>query len=141
MNTNHVVSLISNVRAKANNLIAAELERHNHTGLVPSHGAILRALFMQGPQPMSALANAIGRQKNTVTSLVQKLEKAGYVSRAASPADSRVTIVSLTEKGKASQTDFEEISRTLLDAVWGDMPQGEREALVAGLERLLKNLG
>ena len=89
---------------------------------------------------MSALAEAIGKQKNTVTTLVGKLEQAGYVIKSPSQEDSRVTLVSLSGKALAAKADFDAISHTLLDAVWGDMPQADRETLVAGLEKVLRNI-
>lgn len=141
MKTEHVVALVGRVREQANALLIAQLKKYGHDGLAPSHGALLHTLFSRGTMPMGALAEAIGRQKNTVTTLVHKLEAAGYVVREPSQEDSRVTLVSLTDKALAARADFESISRTLLDAAWGNMPQHEREALVQGLETVLHNLG
>ena len=140
MKTDHIVALVSRIRGEANSLLVAELEKRGHSGLAPSHGAILHALSVRGPIPMSALADAIGKQKNTVTTLVNKLEQAGYVVKTPSREDSRVTLVSLSEKAVAAQPDFAAISQTLLNSVWADMPQAEREALVTGLEKILRNL-
>lgn len=140
MKTDHIVALISRIREQANNLLVAELAKRGHSGLAPSHGAILHTLSERGPMPMSALADAIGKQKNTVTTLVNKLEQAGYVVKTPSREDSRVTLVSLSEKAVAAQPDFAAISQTLLNSVWADMPQGEREALVTGLEKILRNI-
>jgi len=140
MKTDHIVALVSRVRGEANSLLVAELEKHGHSGLAPSHGAILHALAERGPMPMSALAEAIGKQKNTVTTLVNKLQQAGYVVKTPSREDSRVTLVSLSDKAVAAQPDFAAISQTLLNSVWADMPQTEREALVQGLEKILRNI-
>ena len=54
--------------------------------------------------------------------------------------DSRVTLVSLSPKAVAAGPDFAAISQILLSAVWADMPQAEREALVLGLEKVLRNI-
>jgi len=140
MHTDHIVALMSTVLRKANNLIVEELTKRGHTGLVPSHGAILARLFKDGPQPMSSLAKSIGRKKNTVTTLVKKLESEGYVTRAPSPHDSRVSLVSLTPQGEAFRPDFKAISETLLHTLWGHMPIDERVSLMAGLENLSTNL-
>ena len=140
MKTDHIVALVSRVRGEANSLLVAELEKHGHSGLAPSHGAILHALAERGPMPMSALAEAIGKQKNTVTTLVNKLQQAAYVVKNPSREDSRVTLVSLSDKAVAAQPDFAAISQTLLNSVWADMPQAERETLVKGLEKILRNI-
>lgn len=140
MKTDHIVALVSRIREQANNLLVAELAKRGHSGLAPSHGAILHALAERGPMPMTALAEAIGKQKNTVTTLVGKLEQVGYVLKTPSRADSRVTLVSLSPRAVAAGPDFAAISQALLAAVWGDMPQAEREALVQGLEKVLRNI-
>ncbi len=141
MQTEHVIALVSRIRESANALLVSELARLGHPDLAPSHGAILAVLYDRGELPMGALAQAIGRKKNTLTVLVRKLEQAGYVQRTVSPGDSRVSMIALTAKGEAFREDFGAISRMLLSRVWGDMEQGQREVLVQGLERILVNLG
>jgi MarR family transcriptional regulator, organic hydroperoxide resistance regulator len=141
MRTDHIIALLSGIRERAHALISAELERRGHPGLAPSHGAILARLYEQGALSMSVLAREIGRRKNTVTSLVRKLEAAGYVRRQEDPEDDRVTLVALTEKGEAFRADFKEVSDILLAKVWGRMDGPRKAKLVAGLEELLRNLG
>jgi DNA-binding MarR family transcriptional regulator len=142
MNTDGIIALAARVRARANEIIAQELRQRGVLGLVPSHGAILHHLFLQeGPLPMGRLAQLIGRKKNTVTTLVRKLEKHGYVERQPDPTDSRVSLVGLTPQGAAFRNYLDEISEMLLSRVWGHMPLAERQALVAGLEKILANLG
>jgi len=140
MHTGQIIHLISMIHDRAGELIRAELDRRGPAGLVPSHGAILAMLFAHGPLPMNALAQGIGRRKNTVTTLVRKLEDAGFVQRSTDPADSRVTMVALTDRGEAFRTDFAETSGRLLAKVWGDMDQARRRELVVGLEKILANL-
>ena len=59
---------------------------------------------------MSEIAKEIKKEKSTVTTLVGKLEKFGYISLKKSDEDSRSTIVSLTEKGNQLVPMFSEIS-------------------------------
>lgn len=141
MDTDAVIDRIARIRAGANAFLVAELRRRGVAGLVPSHGGILAHLYRLGGLPMGRLAGLIGRKKNTVTTLVRKLEAAGYVVCDRDPADSRVVIARPTAKAEAFRPQFEAISRELLDRVWGDMPEAERQALMAGLERLAANLG
>jgi len=140
MHSATVIDAISRIREKADAFLVAELSRRGVTGLVPSHGSILAALYRYGPLPMGRLARLIRRKKNTVTTLVRKLEAAGYVACRKDPADSRVTLVAPTATAEAFRKEFEAISRLLLDRVWGAMPEAERRALMAGLETLEANL-
>jgi MarR family transcriptional regulator, organic hydroperoxide resistance regulator len=140
METNHIVSLISKIRNKANRIIVGELRRRNIKGLSPSHGNILFFLFQSECSTMMELARKIDRDKSTITALVRKLVTMGYVETAKSESDSRVTFVRLTEKGRRLKPDFEEISNILLERIYGDCSFREREVIVNGLERMLKNM-
>ena len=141
MNTEGAISLVSQVRKAANRLLADQLAKRGITGIVPSHGNILVNLYRHGPLPMNRLAALIGRKKNTLTVLVRKLEKAGFVKLAKDSRDHRMTLVELTPKGRELEGDFQEISRLALETFWGDMPPGEREALIKSLEKIKANLG
>ena len=90
---------------------------------------------------MGRLAEGIRRKKNTVTTLVRKLEAAGYVTCGKDKNDSRVTLVAPTAKAEAFRAEFLAISRSLLDRVWAGVPEAEREALMRTLARLEANLG
>lgn len=140
MHTGQIIHLISMVHDRTGELIRAELERRGPAGLVPSHGAILAMLYAHGTLPMNALAQGIGRRKNTVTTLVRKLEEAGFVSRSTGLADNRVTMVALTDRGEAFRRDFMDTSERLLAKIWGDMDEARRQQLVASLEDILGNL-
>lgn len=141
METDAVIDRIARIRERADAFLVAELARRGATGLVPSHGGILAQLYRQGALPMGRLAALIGRKKNTVTTLVRKLAGAGYVVCEKAPGDSRVVMVRPTAKAEAFRPAFEAISRELLARVWGDMPEAERRALMAGLARIAANLG
>ena len=104
MGTEHIAGLVGSVRERINSLVAAELESLGLSGLVPSHGAILARLYAAGPQTMGELARACDRRKNTVTSLVRKLEAAGYVRREEDPGDARVARIALTEQRSEEHT-------------------------------------
>ena len=66
--------------------------------------------------------------------LVAKLARAGYVERRPDPADSRYTLVSLTEKGQNLRPAFEAISDGLDNMLRQRLSDGE----LAELSSLLK---
>ncbi len=90
--------------------IVQELERAGLQGVVPSHGDILAQLFSHDSCKMSELARFIRRSKSTLTVLVEKLERAGYVQRSQDPEDQRGVRVCLTDKGRAMQPVVDSIS-------------------------------
>jgi DNA-binding MarR family transcriptional regulator len=137
--TDHVVALIARVRDKAYEFIIRELNKKKITGLVPSHGGIMSTLFIRDRVPMKEVAERIGRDKSTVTALVNKLMRAGYVSKEKGPDDNRITYLCLTAKGRSLERAFDEISEKLIATAFHGFSQEEREDIVKGMVKMLNN--
>lgn len=140
MGTEHVISLISNIREKANKLILYELNRCGVSGIVPSHGDIIVALLQNRKLTMKEIAERIDKDKSTVTALVDKLIKMGYVEKQRSLQDNRVVFVSLTEEGLALKPQFEAVSSRLLSVVYHGISEEEKEVLINILTKMKNNL-
>jgi DNA-binding MarR family transcriptional regulator len=141
LNVNGVVGQVARIRERANLLIERELAARGVVGIVPAHGSVLQFLLRQDrPVPIKAVVVAVGRVKSTVTGILNTLARHGYVRKSPSEEDGRVTYVELTEKGRALREDFDEISRKLLDRLYGTMPQADRQVLVRLLAQLEENL-
>ncbi len=61
---------------------------------------VLMVLWEKDCQPVNDIAHRLLLETNTVTPLLQRMEKLGIVSRMKGKEDKRQHIVSLTEKGK-----------------------------------------
>jgi DNA-binding MarR family transcriptional regulator len=133
------VILISQIREKANRFLISELKNHNMTGLAPSHGDILWALFKHGALSMKGIAELIDRDKSTVTVLVNKLIFLGYVRKQLDLADSRVNLISLSDKGRALKDDLVEISQKLIAKVYRTLSEDERDSLIGLLTKINDN--
>ncbi len=135
-----IISVISNIHFEANSLIVSELKKYDITELAPSHGSILNALFYSKEKlRMNDIAEKINRDKSTVTALINKLVKNGYVIREKCSIDSRITFILLTDKGLKLKPIFESISEKLISTTYKDINQKEREYVVNLLEKILKN--
>ena len=131
-----ILSLISKIHEKGNRFIIEELKNNGVEGLVPSHGDILVCLYKNNKMTMKDIANCIHRTKPTVMVLVDKLEKLGYLKRAASDKDSRSTYVILTQKGEDFKATFDQISNNLNKMLNKNLSENE----VKLLEELLKKM-
>ena len=138
--TGSIIVLAALIRERANARISEALAGFGVTDILPAHGAVLRALFQRGSMPMSALASAIGRKKNTVTSLINTLEALGYCRREAHGQDARVQLVALTDKGEAMRDIQAKVSAELLHRVWAGIPEREGRACIETLRAVLRNL-
>ncbi len=61
---------------------------------------VLMVLWEQDIQPVNDIAHRLLLETNTVTPLLQRMEKLGLVTRKKGEKDKRQQIVSLTEKGR-----------------------------------------
>ena len=61
---------------------------------------VLMVLWEQDAQPVNDIAHRLLLETNTVTPLLQRMEKSGLVCRRKGEQDKRQQIVSLTEKGR-----------------------------------------
>ncbi len=139
-NGQRVVALISEIREKSNKLIIEELKKNNIHGLVPSHGAILVQLYKKDSLCMKDIAQLIGKDKSTVTALVNKLVKLGYVEKVKDVEDSRVTHLKLTEQGWGTEKTFFSISEDLMNRLYKGFDEDEKSLLMDGLKNLSNNL-
>ncbi len=64
---------------------------------------VLMVLWEKDNQPVNDIAHRLMLETNTVTPLLQRMEKLGIVNRKKGEKDKRQQIVSLTEKGKSME--------------------------------------
>lgn len=118
-----------------NELIVKELVRLGLEGIVPSHGAILSLLKQNRVMSMSTMAELIHRTKSTVTVLVRKLEKQGYVERIPNAEDHRGVLVRLTDKGCGAMPGVTAVSEKLAQLVADRLSPGEARQLETLLQK------
>ncbi len=136
-----IAGQIGRIREKANALIEQELKNRGIQGIVPAHGPVLAFLLQQSrPVAIKAVVEHVQRVKSTVTVTISTLEKHGYLRKLPCEADARVTHVELTPKGRRLQQVFEEISRVLLNKLYGNMSEEDQERLVEQLDKIEANL-
>lgn len=128
----------SRLREEGNKLITAALRESGLTGIAPSHGDILAHLLAEGPCQMSVLARRIRRTRSTMTALVEKLERAGYVERRPDPTDARGVLVCLTDRGKALAPMMDAVSRSLEELVASRLSADEADELERLLSRCVR---
>lgn len=132
----NLLSLISKIHEKGNRYIIEELKENGADGLVPSHGDILVCLYEQNKMTMKDIADKIHRTRPTVTVLVDKLEKLGYLKRETSQDDNRYTYITLTKKGQDFKPIFERISEDLNNMLYKNLSEAESAILENLLEKI-----
>jgi DNA-binding MarR family transcriptional regulator len=131
-------SMVGKIRDAVNNLILSELNKHGVKSIAPSHGDILVCLYEKNGLSVKELAEMIHRTQPTVTVLIDKLQKLGFVERIKSKEDSRVTLINLTQQGIRLEPIFREISEKLNTVIYDGLTNTEKEMLEHLLEKILK---
>ncbi|MNI31610.1 MarR family protein [compost metagenome] len=139
METRDAISLISKIREKVNRFIVAEMLKYGIDGIGTSHGDIIYALFKTPRLTMLDISKRINKDKSTVTALVSKLVRLGYITKERDTADTRIVYVALTPKGRELEPIFESISKELLDAFYMNISDKEQEDLLNILKRIYHN--
>ena len=81
---------------------------------------VLLVLWEKDAQPVNDIAKRLYLETNTVTPLLQRMEREGIINRCRGKEDARQIIVTLTEKGKQLQTDLSDVPFTVGRAVMCD---------------------
>ena len=135
-----VISLIAEIRGRADSFIVSRMKSLGMEGLVTSHGNILGLLYLKGPCRMADIARQINRKKNTVTTLINKLVKHGYVKIIPDDNDNRVKIVELTRKSLEMKEDFFGLSEELIELTFKDFDEDSRNEIMQYLNKMKINL-
>ena len=86
-------------------------------GLTYPQYLVMMVLWEKDGQPVNDIAKRLYLETNTVTPLLQRMEKEGVVTRTRGQADARQTIVSLTDKGRALQDELTDVPQKVGSAV------------------------
>ena len=76
---------------------------------------VLMVLWETDNQPVNDIAHKLLLETNTVTPLIQRMEKMGLVIRTKGIVDTRQRIVSLTKEGKAMEKEAAKVPACMLE--------------------------
>jgi MarR family 2-MHQ and catechol resistance regulon transcriptional repressor len=68
-------------------------------GLNPTEFAVLELLYHKGRQPLQKIGSKILLASGSITYVIDKLEKRGYLARISCPSDRRITYAEITDEG------------------------------------------
>ena len=140
MKDKYIVHFISKTKKRMIKFIEGELKNSELNDLIPTHGNVLTALYESSEKlTMKDIAQIISKDKSTVTPLINKLVKLGYIRKQKSDADGRVTFIELTEKGRAVRPSYENISRKINATAFNGFSDEEKKEFLQLLKKLNKN--
>jgi DNA-binding MarR family transcriptional regulator len=140
LNDKYIVYFISRTKANMIKFIENRLKCNDLNDLIPTHGNILTALYeSDGRLTMKEIAKKIGKDKSTVTALVNKLINLGYIKKDKCDIDKRVTYISLTDKAFDIKDKFDFISSQVKETAYKDFTEEEKKEFLRLLRKLSTN--
>jgi len=112
-------------------------ERLRPRGLKYSDYSVLSILRFSGAMSPKQINGYLAITSGGLTKAIQRLEKAGLVSREPDPADGRGTRISLTKKGERTVTRMFQEDMKAHEALFGSISGDERKRIAVSLRELL----
>jgi DNA-binding MarR family transcriptional regulator len=101
---------------------------------------VLLVLWEKDHQPVNDIAKRLLLETNTVTPLLQRMEKAGLINRNRGEKDTRQRIVSLTDRAIRMREEAIDIPANLSKEIARFVPIDELTALIPVLDKLIQGL-
>ena len=120
--------------------IAECILREYNIEITSAQGRIMFALWQQDGISINKLAKKTQLGKSTLTSMLDRLEKMGYIKRRRSEKDRRKILIRRTKKDRALEGKYVEVSQQMTKLYYKDFSKNEIDRFEKDLARILNNL-
>ena len=124
---------------KLKQFIAAKLRQKN-VPLTPEQFLLIDLLWNQGPMSQQQLADQMHKDKNSVTKLVDALERKGFVVREQNRQDRRSNTLVVTEKAEGLKLGAKQKGISILDEMLIGISEEELRSFLVTLGKLNRNM-
>jgi DNA-binding MarR family transcriptional regulator len=109
-----------------------------HLGITPDQYSILRWLYEGDERGLTqqTITDLMASDPNTITSILQRMEKAGHVSRHSHESDKRARRVRIEEEGRRIFENAREHALELQARILSVLPPARQEAFLRDLEKV-----
>ena len=115
------------------------LRENNMADLEGARGRIIFALWGKDGVPIKTLCEKTSLDKSTLTGIIDRLERDGYIERKPSEKDKRSTLISLTGKEQGFANKVQKVSDKMNGIFYKGFTDDEIIQFEGLLERILLN--
>lgn len=133
--------LVGAIHRAAGRLFSRTLEARGVPDLGGAENTILYLLWRDGERPTTELARTAGYGKSTATSVLDRLERDGWITRSRDGGDRRTILVAPTSKAVALHDAYAAVSKEMNGRWCAGFTAAEIGRLESDLKRILANLG
>jgi DNA-binding MarR family transcriptional regulator len=131
--------LIAKIHQIAGRIFARKLKDYN-IEINPAQGRIMFVLWRNEGISINELAKKTSLGKSTLTSMLDRLEAAGFIKRVPSLRDRRKIIIERTEKDRSFQDLYVQVSQVMTKLFYMDFSEDEIDKFENYLRRIFNNL-
>lgn len=132
--------LISQIKQVQGRVFDLYLRQYGIEEFNGAQGRILFVLWQEDNLPIIELSKRTGLAKTTLTSMLDRMEGSGFLSRIFDKTDRRQIRIVLTDKATQMRDKYEEVSELMNRQFYKDFTDNEISAFEEFLERILNNL-
>ena len=131
---------ISKIKQIHDRILNYILSKREITVFNGERGKILHMLWEKDGLTSKELAEKTGLAINTLTPMLDRIEKAGLIQRSQHPDDRRKILIKLTNYAQGFKKEYEEISKMMISYVYEGFSDDEIKMCEGFLERISQNL-
>jgi MarR family transcriptional regulator, organic hydroperoxide resistance regulator len=132
--------LIAKVQLLSERIFSKILAKYELSEISPAQGRILFVLWQKDGISIQELAKRTSLGKSTLTSMLDRLEQAGFVKRVPSKEDRRTILIKLTEKDCECRDLYAKITKEKKELFYRGFTAKEIDAFEGYLRRIFDNL-
>lgn len=132
--------MIAKVHQVAGRIFARTLKEHQIDEINPAQGRIMFVLWREDGISINELAKRTSLGKSTLTSMLDRLEEAGYLVRVPSKEDRRRILIKRTDRDKALENVYVRVSQEMTKLFYDGFSSTEIDRFEEDLQRILDNL-
>jgi DNA-binding MarR family transcriptional regulator len=137
--TNFLYTLTS-IRQRLFAFLKKQLAAEGISDVAPSFGDILFVLDQKGAVTLQEVARHTIKDKSTISSVINKLEAGGYLTKEKDAADARYTRLSLTAKAKKMKPPLLRISAKMNTQIFQGLSEDEKQTLFKLMGKISENI-
>lgn len=132
--------LITKIKQLGDRIFEKVLSERNIDAFNGAQGRILYVLWQEDGVPIKTVSDQCGLAITSLTTMLERMEKQGLITRIQDPSDKRKTLLFLTDKARSLKNDYNEVSNQMGDIYYRGFSEEEIRQFEGYLDRVRNNL-
>ena len=132
--------LVTKIKQLGDRIFEKILDEKNIDAFNGAQGRILYVLWQKDGIPIKSLSEKCGLAITSLTTMLERMENHGLISRVQAETDKRKTLLYLTEKSRSLKSEYDAVSEKMSAIYYEGFSDKEVTQFEHYLERIRKNL-